>query len=201
MPAQLQQLQVCAHLAPAGAGLRAALAARAYKREVVLIVATPDQASTATRALLDNLARLGMEHAMLLSGDAESCYEVVKGAHAAHIGCVWEAGYLPVGGIRAGSIAGLWKIRYRLTARAARIGYGVLSIDADVVIFDDPYRFFKAPPFSNFTVINQPEMLYSEDGYKSIDRPNGGLLYVQNAAPDGPTVAMLATAEEVRIAM
>ncbi len=160
-------------------------------------MATPGQASSTTRALLDNLARLGMEHAMLLSFNAEACAEVVKSAHAAHIGCVWEAGYLPVGGIGTDSVPGLWKIRYRLTARAARMGYGVLSTDADVVIFDDPYRYFKSPPFANFSVINQPELLWGEDGYANVDHPNGGLLYVQNAAPHGPTVAMLAATEEV----
>ncbi len=48
--------------------------------------------------------------------------------------------------------------RYRTLARLVRMGYNVLMTDTDVVWFDDPYRFLKSPPFSNFTVINQAEV-------------------------------------------
>ena len=34
----------------------------------------------------------------------------------------------------------------------------VFMSDNDVVLFDDPYAYFKAPPFSGFTVINQAEV-------------------------------------------
>ncbi len=34
-----------------------------------------------------------------------------------------------------------------LSCRALRLGYNVLLADADVIFFDDPYRFFKQPPF------------------------------------------------------
>jgi hypothetical protein len=42
--------------------------------------------------------------------------------------------------------------------RAVRLGYNVLSIDTDVLLFDDPYRYFKSPPFNAFNVINQAEV-------------------------------------------
>ena len=66
--------------------------------------------------------------------------------------------------------------------------------DSDVVMFDDPYRYFKSPPFSNFTIINQPEILWSEDQYEQdfIDYANGGLFYIQNARPDGPAAWLVA---------
>ena len=42
--------------------------------------------------------------------------------------------------------------RYRTMVRAVRLGYNVLSTDNDVMLFDDPYAYFKSPPFSDFTV-------------------------------------------------
>jgi hypothetical protein len=48
--------------------------------------------------------------------------------------------------------------RYRVTARAARLGYNVLCTDSDIVVFDDVYRYFKSPPFSEYQVINQAEV-------------------------------------------
>ena len=53
----------------------------------------------------------------------------------------------------------------------------MLLIDSDVMLMDDPYKYFKQPPFKDITVLNQAE---------SPEDSNGGVLYVQNAAPDGP---------------
>ena len=39
-----------------------------------------------------------------------------------------------------------------------RSPWQVFMSDNDVVLFDDPYAYFKAPPFSRFTVINQQEV-------------------------------------------
>jgi Nucleotide-diphospho-sugar transferase len=46
-------------------------------------------------------------------------------------------------------------LRYRVLARAIRLGYNVMSIDSDMTVFDDPYKYFKAPPFKDFVVLNQ----------------------------------------------
>ena len=54
-------------------------------------------------------------------------------------------------------------------------------MDSDVVVMDDPYKYFKHPPFKGITVLNQAE---------SPEDSNGGVLYVQNAAPDGPAAFM-----------
>lgn len=56
-------------------------------------------------------------------------------------------------------------------------------MDSDVVVMHDPYKYFKQPPFRDITVMNQAE--------SPVD-PNGGVLYVQNAAPDGPAAFMFA---------
>ncbi|DBA88882.1 TPA: hypothetical protein ACH3X2_000126 [Trebouxia sp. C0005] len=67
--------------------------------------------------------------------------------------------------------------------RSIRLGYNVLLLDSDVIVFDDPYKYLKHPPFKDIVVINQEEAGLA---------PNGGVLYVQNAAPDGPAAFMFA---------
>ena len=56
-------------------------------------------------------------------------------------------------------------------------------MDSDIIVMDDPYKYFKHPPFKHITVLDQAE---------SPTSPNSGLLYVQNAAPDGPAAFMFA---------
>ena len=70
-----------------------------------------------------------------------------------------------------------------LLCRSIRLGYNVLLLDSDVIVMDDPYKYFKHPPFKHITVLDQAE---------SPTSPNSGLLYVQNAAPDGPAAFMFA---------
>ena len=56
-------------------------------------------------------------------------------------------------------------------------------MDSDMMIMDDPYKYFKHPPFKDITVLNQAESPVS---------PNSEMVYVQNAAPDGPAAFMFA---------
>ena len=35
----------------------------------------------------------------------------------------------------------LWHTRFRLVARAVRLGYNILSSDTDIILFQDPYRY------------------------------------------------------------
>ena len=46
----------------------------------------------------------------------------------------------------------------------------MLLLDSDVIVFDDPYKYLKHPPFKDIVVINQEEGVLA---------PNGGVLYVQ----------------------
>ena len=39
-----------------------------------------------------------------------------------------------------------------------RLGYNIFIVDSDVIFFDDPYRYFKSPPFAGYTIINQAEV-------------------------------------------
>ncbi len=57
-----------------------------------------------------------------------------------------------------------------MPSRSIRLGYNVLLLDSDVIVFDNPYKYLKHPPFKDIVVINQEEGLLA---------PNGGVLYVQ----------------------
>lgn len=59
---------------------------------------------------------------------------------------------------------------HRTACRAARLGYNVLLLDSDVTLYDDPYKFFKQPPFQDLVVINQEEY---------VNTANGGVIYIQ----------------------
>lgn len=50
----------------------------------------------------------------------------------------------------------------------------MLLLDSDVTLFDDPYKYFKKPPFKDLVVINQEE---------HANAANGGVLYVQVKFP------------------
>ena len=52
-------------------------------------------------------------------------------------------------------ITGLQNLHHQLAARAIRLGYNVLTIDGDVFLLQDPYLFFKRPPFSAYHLITQ----------------------------------------------
>ncbi|KAG2435830.1 hypothetical protein HXX76_007025 [Chlamydomonas incerta] len=173
-------------------GLRAALAARSFRREVILMSSDSERMLPAMMAV-QNLLRLGLEHVLMMSSSGADCVRVAGAVPTA--GCVWLDFELPVFGADREFVVPaipMWHNRYRLAARVVRLGYNVFLTDTDVIFFDDPYVYFKSPPFANYTVINQPETLYDQADYGVESEPNGGVLYIQNAAPAGPAAWMLA---------
>eukprot|EP00198_Chlamydomonas_reinhardtii_P005663 XP_001694999.1 predicted protein [Chlamydomonas reinhardtii] len=172
-------------------GLHAALEARSYRREVILM-ATDSEQLLPVRQAVHNLLRLGLEHVLLMSASGPDCVRVAGAVPSA--GCVWLDFELPVFGADSAAVpiaAPMWHNRYRLACRAVRLRYNTFIVDTDTIFFDDPYVYFKSPPFADFTIINQPEVLYNQDDYVNEVRPNGGVLYIQNAAPDGPAAWLL----------
>jgi hypothetical protein len=73
-------------------------------------------------------------------------------------------------------------LRHRLAARALRLGYNVFSHDADVFYLQDPYLFFKKPPFSQYQLITQQE----SSGI------NVGVMYMHNMSRRGPAAWLVA---------
>lgn len=74
------------------------------------------------------------------------------------------------------------------------MGYNVLVLDTDVLLFNDIYRWFKARPFSDYHIFTS-----SEDGGMRAWNINVGVVYVQNARPDGPAAWWLAEVGDVHV--
>ena len=193
--------------------LRAALKARAHRGELVLLCTTDAQSLDVTLQPVAQLARLGMAHHLLLADGPGTC-EAARGAVAAVVvgasgddrgtppitlGCGWygdgdgggdgaEQLVLPR---RVQGAFRLWALRMRTALRAVRLGYNVLVLDADTVLFGDPYPYLKhAALLGSFHWLSQPE---SGDGDAEGRGGflNGGVYYVQNAAPSGPAAFLL----------
>jgi hypothetical protein len=47
----------------------------------------------------------------------------------------------------------MWLQRYYLVRRLLYMGYNTLMLDADCILFHDPYPFFKGP-FANYSLIS-----------------------------------------------
>eukprot|EP00798_Chlamydomonas_sp_ICE-L_P004759 gene4759-34509_t len=155
-----------------GEKFREALLARSYKKELIIMVTSSNQMLMVTQALM-NLRRLGLEHVLLLSTNKKECQAVNH--RLSDYGCAYDRFQLPMVGPDIGGSVGacpMWHTRWRTLARAVRMGYNVLCSDTDVVFFHDPYAFFKSPPFSNYTIINQAETLYDITGYRDNESPN-----------------------------
>ncbi len=76
----------------AGSGLQQAAAARSFKKELVLIMVQPNRILDA-RLFLGNLAKLGMEH-VLLMGDSKATCDVLAPL-VPRVGCAWDTLALP----------------------------------------------------------------------------------------------------------
>lgn len=57
------------------------------------------------------------------------------------------------------------------------MGYNLLYLDTDTILFDDPYRALKAPPLNRINMLNMPE---NPCGIQA------SFFYIQGVRPDGP---------------
>lgn len=168
------------------------LAARSYSRELI-IGASLGGAAPVRRQLrqwVASLRALGMDHMVLLAMDERGCRQEVQqlggaGGSGRPVGCAWDSS--PCNGEHIQDVFQLWMWRYRLLARLARLGYGVLMTDTDTHFFDSPYRYFKQPPFSDYHMFAACEHSQPE---ACLDL-NGGFLYIQSTRPDGPVAYAL----------
>ena len=72
--------------------------------------------------------------------------------------------------------------RHRFSVRAARMGYGVMQMDTDVLFFHDPYQYLKSSP------LNQYQFIIQKD---HTGRSNVGWYYLSNVSPDGAVAWMV----------
>lgn len=165
-------------------GLRAALRACAFKREVALVT-IGDNSHVLGLSLLMQMWRLGLANVMLLGKGPASCTRLQQ-AGFRNVTCVWSTGqwWRPR---TLQSNVDLWNRRILLLARIVWHGFNVFNLDADVFMYNDPYKYLKASPFSEF---NHVGLL---DGGNVI---NGGAQYVQNARLDGAEAWVMGAAAE-----
>ncbi|PNH11138.1 hypothetical protein TSOC_002066 [Tetrabaena socialis] len=150
--------------------LKACLAARSYRREVILLTETRLNPVYQTFRML---LSLGYEHVVLLSLP-DRCAR--SNELWPRLSCVWSSQQLA-------SNTKYLLDRVAFLARAARLGYGVFMLDSDVLLFHDPYVHLWAPPLANLTLVAMLD---------AIGWLNCRVVYVRNARPDGPVAYMLA---------
>ncbi|PNH05103.1 hypothetical protein TSOC_008666 [Tetrabaena socialis] len=91
------------------------------------------------------------------------------------MGCAWDSQPFPPG------FAGhrrLMMMRVMLLARAVRLGFNVLSLDTDVILYRDPYPSLKSPPYGSMQMVVGRSV-------RSGGVVNTGVMYVQNASASG----------------
>lgn len=166
--------------------LKEALAARSYKKELIIFSFNRATALEAVNFVF-NLRDLGYDHWLALTDDSTMC-EVMRTAFP-NGGCGYSSLAEAFPGIRIRPKDGVeFKQLYlwATVARAVRLGYNVLSVDIDIITHYDLYSFFKSEPYANMTLI------WQNDGYPKV---NSGAVYFQNAHPNG--LAAYAVVEEV----
>ncbi|KAL6747905.1 hypothetical protein V8C86DRAFT_2894510 [Haematococcus lacustris] len=159
-----------------GAALRALSEAVNFKKELLFACYIQGNGDFLDLVLQfwSELKYLGFAHFFVLGMDDASCRQVQE--FSPDLSCVWDS--VPMRPNSMGGEALIWSMRWRMTGRLARLGYNIGSVDADMMLLSDPYVHLKSPPLSNMTVLCQEEA--------GMPYCNGGFMYVQNAAPDGP---------------
>ncbi|GAX78830.1 hypothetical protein CEUSTIGMA_g6267.t1 [Chlamydomonas eustigma] len=164
-------------------GLVSALSTCSYRNEVILLTSTLSVLDNAMQ-LYNSIYNLGLGHQILLTPDEETCGKAT--AVRPEICCVWSTLMLPEQYFQHQLL--LWNVRRSMAARAVRLGYNIMVIDTDVVIFDDPYKYLKKGPFNDTHLMTMGETW----PYETNSLLNLGWLYVQNALIEGPVAAILA---------
>ena len=86
-----------------GAGLRAALSARSYKRELIVMGTTASRLLTAVQAVY-MLRKLGYGHFLMMSVSRKDCSSITQMEPS--MGCAWDRFVLPVVGRNANGVFG-----------------------------------------------------------------------------------------------
>ena len=134
-------LQVDLEAAPSNL-LRMAEARADQFRDIVLLTSDVRQLSIAAN-LVSNLASVGVHHYILIADQASTCAKV-----AGRLACVWSTLLEPTytAKLRSGGtdrVRALWLMRQMYVGRLARLGYNPMMLDADVVLFRNPFALIR----------------------------------------------------------
>jgi hypothetical protein len=183
------------------ASIRAAAERRAFRGEIIVMVANSRGCHLAANAIA-NLRSVGIEHYLLVTNTKEAC-EGMRRARGVRVGkknegaswgveCGWtsfllghprlETYGLTQGEERADPFR-LWWARFHLLERLVAFGYNPMYVDTDVSFRVNPYPLLKGP-FANFSLVGQ-----DETGH--VNGVNIGFVYAQNARVGGPAHRVL----------
>ncbi|KAG1665878.1 hypothetical protein FOA52_005367 [Chlamydomonas sp. UWO 241] len=133
------------------------------------------------------VGRFGIDHIVVTTPSEEACAATV--VQIPGICCVWSDiwfGMPPISNeLARNGFNGhrrLMQQRLRFTALALRASYNVMFLDTDIIIFEDPYKYLKAPPFDAVNLVFSGNVLDA----------NIGIMYAHNVAPDGPVAWIFA---------
>ncbi|KAL6750633.1 hypothetical protein V8C86DRAFT_2802136 [Haematococcus lacustris] len=160
-----------------GAALREMLVAVSYKKELMTTIYVakepffPAYADMALQ-LVSEAREMGFAHFLLISNTQAGCDEML--ALAPLLSCAWDSTEFN------GKDPHVHQ-RLRFFGRAIRLGYNVLQLDGDTIIFRDPYVYLKRPPLAGIS------LLTSFESGPDTRNNNIGMVYAQNTRPDGPT--------------
>ena len=154
-------------------GLRAAVAARAVRDEIVTYTSNKKGLSAAANMALQ-LQRLGITQHLVLADARSTC--IAGHARWPWLGCGWshgldgfEAKYAAGYGGETTKLWSLWSAKWLLVARLVELRVNVLALDTDMLVQTNPYPLLHSPPISRFTMVIVPEG----------SRVNLGFIYVR----------------------
>lgn len=168
-------------------GLRAAVAARSVRSEIVTFTSNVGGLAAAANMALQ-LRRHRILHHMVLADARSTC--ITGSARWPWLGCGWSSG-LPgfeaayangVGGATA-HLWSLWSAKWLLVARLTELRINVLALDTDMMLQANPYPLLTSAPIDKFQMIIVPEG----------SRVNLGFIYVRGNAchPAGGVASVL----------
>ena len=167
--------------------LRLAAEARASpERDIVLLTTNLNQLDIGIN-LVANLASVGVHNYLILANSESTCTAI-----STKLACVWSSMMVPYQArlreARTNSVRALWLMRQIYLGRLARLRFNPMLLDADVILWRDPFRLIREhmPSYQAYFLGD------SSAGYMSA---NGGTVYLRNAAPDGPVCNIWKTFE------
>ena len=164
--------------------LRMAEARADQFRDIVLLTSDVRQLSIAAN-LIANLASVGVHHYILVADQASTCDKV-----AGRLACVWSTLLEPTysGKLRSAAtdrVRALWLMRQMYVGRLARLGYNPMMLDADVVLFRNPFALIRTylPGYQVYVLGD------TSAGWMSA---NAGTLYLRGSecAADSPALTV-----------
>eukprot|EP00798_Chlamydomonas_sp_ICE-L_P005226 gene5226-18456_t len=111
-----------------------------YKKELIVVTTYGVLYVEFVFQLYSQVRRLGMNHMLALTMNSTGCEQLATADRGyLNMSCGWDDS--PQHERSWGGGPRLWHLRWKFMARSARMGYNILALDSDNMIFQDPYVF------------------------------------------------------------